>query len=334
MCKWFLLVAGVVSAFPGFSADVLFGRRVYALQERTYQQIWKLDARTNKTAALSNTKRRHVQPVCSVSGKRIWFLSGAFGDPQNNELWWFDPHARTEKLAFQFKGDLVRLLGGTEFQVFFIAMKSDVFELYRWDGKLTKLAAVANPDAAALSPDIRSIAVGAGESGSVTMMDAIGRAGRMVKNCAGPVWSADGKKLACHAGKNIRVLNLTTGNETANAEFAERTTNPEVADFSADGTRLLVKTVGANHNSTYPQSDYWVLEIATDKWTFVAPGQAAIFASGNRVLLVTPRELSPMSKGQEWTSQMLLIDPKTHAQTPVAGGKASQAEPSRCAHPL
>ena len=40
---------------------------------------------------LTTSERRHVQPACSPDGERIWFFSGAFGNLDDSELWWFDP---------------------------------------------------------------------------------------------------------------------------------------------------------------------------------------------------------------------------------------------------
>jgi hypothetical protein len=223
-------------------------------------------------------------------------------------------------------GGIVSLLGGTEGRAFFTTDGG----LYRWDGRLTKLASGAG---AALAPDARSLAVET-QMGSVTMMEPGGARGRTIEKCSGPVWSPDGRRLVCVAGQTVRVLNLPAGVEAAHAEFAQRTTPPAVADFSPDGTRLLVATVGANHSSTSPQSDFWVLEIATGKWTFVGPGQSALFAPGKAagaVLLASPRELRPVGKVQEWVSQLLLVDPATHAQTLVAAGATANVEPCRCA---
>jgi hypothetical protein len=127
-------------------------------------------------------------------------------------------------------------------------------------------------------------------------------------------------------------LNAVSGIEAFHAQFAERTTAPMLADFSPDGKQLLIGTVGANHNSTYPQSDFWTLSPATQKWTFVGPGQKAVFApEGESVLVVTPRELVKVGKGRDWMAQLLIVDPTTHSQQPIAGGPSNNADPCRCA---
>jgi Tol biopolymer transport system component len=299
---------------------------VYTTAGRSNEQIWTLDMGSRKIFLLSRAPKRHVAPYCSPDGARIWFLSGAFGDESNTELWWYDPHTRNETLAVRVGGSIANLIGGDKTRAFFTADGA----LYRWDGRLTKLGAAT---AAALAPDGRSLAVETGEPGSVTMMEPGGARGRTQEKCSGPVWSPDGRRLACVAGQKVRILNLTTGVQAAHAEFAERTTPPFVADFSPDGTSLLVGTVGANHSTTSPQSDFWVLEISTGKWTFVGPGQSAVFAPGKApglVLLASPRELRPAAKVQEWVSQLLLVDPAKHAQIPVTAGAASNGEPCRC----
>jgi hypothetical protein len=318
---------------PAQRADVIFSRRVYAARGRTYQQIWTLDTHTRQIAQLTNTERRHDFPVCTPVGKRIWFVSGSFGNQDDNELWWLDRHTRVETLATRFKGGITSLLGGTETRAFFTAYEENKPGLFRWDGKLTKISPIADlPAAAALAPDGHTLAVQTGKAESVTIMDAGGAAGRKLDRCASPVWSRDARRLACVAGTRVRVLDVTTGVETAHSEFTLRPTPPEIVDFSPDGARLLVETIGAEQNSTSPQSDYWVLELASSKWEFVGPGQAAIFVPGG-VLLVTPRDMAQMSKLHEWVSQILFVDPVKHAQTPVVAGTAYNVTPSRCGGP-
>jgi dipeptidyl aminopeptidase/acylaminoacyl peptidase len=327
--RLWLFVFVALLATPCYPADVVFGRRVYAAAGRSYEQLWTLDTASRQVVPLSRTPRRHAAPACSPDGRRIWFLSGAFGDETNTELWWFDPRTHGEALAVRFGVSIFgidSLLGGDEGRAFFTGYEGHALGLYRWDGHLTKLASA---DRAALAPDARSLAVEM-QTGSVTMMEPGGARGRTLEKCSGPLWSPDGRRLACVAGQTVRVLNLTTGVETAHAEFAQRPTAPFVADFAPDGAHLMVGTLGANHTSTFPQLDFWVLEIATGKWTFVGPGQSAIFAPCGSVLLVPPRELQPKGKVHEWMSQLLLVDPATHAQAPVAAGMASDVEPCRC----
>ena len=307
----------------------MFGRRVYATSGHSYQQIWTLDSRARKIAPLTNSERRHGQPVCSPDGKRIWFLSGPFGNIDDSELWWFDSQSRTETMAAKLNLRPILLLGGTEKGAFFTALEGDKPGLYRWDGQLTKISPLADTlGSVALSPDARVLAVQTGKA-AVTMFDASGAQGRKLDNCTDPMWSADARKLACIAGSRIRVVDAVSGVESTHAEFTLRPTSPYLEDFSRDGKRLLIGTIGANHTSSNPQLDFWTLEIATAKWEFVGPGQAAIFATGG-VILVTPRDLAPAGKVHEWVSQILLADPATHAQTPVAAGTASNVEPCRC----
>jgi hypothetical protein len=328
-----LLCLSILGTVSGECADVIFGRREYAAHGRTYQQIWTLDTHTRKMAQVTKTERRHDAPVCAPDGKRIWFVSGAFGNLDETELWWLDRSTQAETLATRFKGGIITLLGGSGTRAFFTAYEGSQLALYRWDGALTKVKMINNsPDAAALSPDGRTLAVQTGKAESVTMMEAGGVEGRKIDRCASPAWSRDGHRLACVAGARIRVIDLTTGVETAHADFTQRPTPPSIADYAPDGKRLIVGTIGASHTSSNPQSDFWTLELATGKWEFAGPGQSAIFAPGG-VLLVTPRDLAPLSKAHEWVSQILLVDPANHAQKPVAAGTAYNAAPSRCVEP-
>jgi Tol biopolymer transport system component len=324
-------VCALLFALP-IRADVLFTRRVYATEGRTYQQIWGVDSAARHITQLTKSERRHVAPVCSPAGDRIWFLSGAFKEDQNTELWSYDPQAHSEKFAAGFHGAILHLLGGTDERAFFVASTGDSASLYRWDGELKEISPVA-PDSvapAALSPDGRTLAVQTGPGQTVTMMDAAGTAGRVLENCAAPVWSADSRRLACVSGQTIRVIDLATGIDSAHTDFTLRPTPPTVVDVSRDGTRLLVRTVGASTNSTSPQSDYWTWEIRGSRWTFVGPGQGAAFGAGGAVVLATPRELRSAAGVREWVSQLLLIDPASHAQTPVAAGASYNVDPRRC----
>ncbi len=324
-------VLAAALAMPCYSAEVIFARRVYAAQGRTYHQICSLDTVSRRVTPLTKTQRRHLEPAGAAGGQRIWFLSGAFGDERNTELWFADSRTHAEKLAAGFKGNILRLLGGDSARAFFVADDGSGPALYRWDGRVTRLSPVdsAAERPAALSPDARTLAVKTSDAPSAAMMEPSGARGHTVENCSEPLWSSDGRKLACVSGSRIRVVNLTTGVEAAHADFSERATPPLVADFAPDGTRLLVKTVGANTSSTSPQWDFWLLEIAAAKWTYVGPGQSAIFAPGGSLLLVTPRELAQVSKGRDWICRLMLIDPATHAQTPVAPAIANDADPSR-----
>ena len=79
------------------------------------------------------------------------------------------------------------------------------------------------------------------------------------------------RTLGCVTGHIVRLVNLTTGIEEAHAEFLERSTTPSVAAVSPGSKELLVKTIGASSNSTSPQLDYWTLDVARSKWTFIGP---------------------------------------------------------------
>src|SRR5579872_5736703 len=180
MKKWrSLVLLSILITLPCRSADVVFGRRVYAEHGRSYQQIWTLDSRTKKIAALTNSERRHVQPACSPDGKRLWFFSGAFGNIDDTELWSFDPHSHTETLAAKLNVRPVLLLGGTQKSAFFTALDGDKPGLYRWDGQLTRISPLADTlNTAALSADARTLTAQTGKAPSLTMFGAGGAQGR------------------------------------------------------------------------------------------------------------------------------------------------------------
>jgi hypothetical protein len=87
----------ILALFAGLlNAQVVFSRRVYSPQARTFQQIWNWDPSTGSTKRLTGSERNHFQPSCSSDGRLIYFLSGS--DLYNySELWTFEPKSGVER---------------------------------------------------------------------------------------------------------------------------------------------------------------------------------------------------------------------------------------------
>jgi hypothetical protein len=104
--KRFVLICGfiLIQAFP-MSGQVVFSRRVYKEQGRSYQQIWLWNAADGSLKQLSDSARDHFKPVCS--GERILFVSPEEWE-ENARLWSFDRATRQERIAGAVPGEQER----------------------------------------------------------------------------------------------------------------------------------------------------------------------------------------------------------------------------------
>ena len=80
------------------SAQVVFSRRVYKQRARTYQQIWIWNPSDRSLKALTDSPRNHFQPVCSIDGSSVRFLSGTDLYSYNG-VWNFDRKTGEERLT-------------------------------------------------------------------------------------------------------------------------------------------------------------------------------------------------------------------------------------------
>ena len=85
-----MIVRAILALLPALlSAEVVFSRRVYQERARTHQQIWILNLSDGSLKPLTDSARNHFQPVCSIDGSHIRFLSGT--DLSNHDgVWNFD----------------------------------------------------------------------------------------------------------------------------------------------------------------------------------------------------------------------------------------------------
>jgi hypothetical protein len=82
-------------AASSLSGQVVFSRRVYKEQGRSYQQIWTWNPANGVLKALTQSRRDHYLPACT-NGK-ITFVSPEPYE-KNSKLWSFDPASGEERL--------------------------------------------------------------------------------------------------------------------------------------------------------------------------------------------------------------------------------------------
>lgn len=298
-----LLALWSVSFLP-VSAQVVYSGRKYLVDGRSYQQIMALDLSTGRARGLSTAARHHWSPVCSPDGKAIWFLAGPPGG-DHSELWTLDRASGVERRMLTLPG-ITRLAGASGKGVVFEAAGA----VYRFQGKPVKLAPGI---AAAVSPDGARLAWLAGSE--LFLMDAGGKRLGSFGPCGAGVWSRTGRQVACASDKAIRILAVPSRQEVETIPLDGRKGSLE--GWSPDGRRFLVATLGANSNSSSPQSDYWVYDRQTAQWQALPePGNQALWTGAVSIVLATPRELTsygPSGKQPggrargEWTTELKLI---------------------------
>lgn len=89
-----LIVFGAPAHGQQLGGQVVFSRRVYRLQGRSYQEIWSWNPATGALVALTHSARDHYAPDCKDG--EILFQVPQPG-PNGPNLWSFDPRTRAEK---------------------------------------------------------------------------------------------------------------------------------------------------------------------------------------------------------------------------------------------
>jgi hypothetical protein len=90
-----LICSLMLIPLPPLYGQVVFSRRVYKEQGRTYQQIWNWNPADNSLLQLTDSPRDHYLPSCS--GSSISFVSPEAWQ-ENAKEWIFDRNSRTERL--------------------------------------------------------------------------------------------------------------------------------------------------------------------------------------------------------------------------------------------
>jgi hypothetical protein len=155
--------------------------------------------------------------------------------------------------------------------------------------------------------------------------------------CELPGWSPDGARIACASEADVFLVAAGTQKEIERVrlpELAKPHHYPQEIHWSPDGEELLLGVYGENANSTTPQSDFIVLDLAARTWAHAGSGNDAWWLPGREAIVYsTPRNLVPLPASGEhsvWSSQLAMFDLTTHKQSVLTSGLTNNLEPALC----
>ncbi|HEY1497474.1 MAG TPA: hypothetical protein VGF49_23110 [Candidatus Solibacter sp.] len=105
--------------------------------------------------------------------------------------------------------------------------------------------------------------------------------------------------------------------------------------WSPSGKWLLVGTLGAETNSTSPQSDEFVVAIPAVKLVKAVSGNAAAWLpSRDRFFYTTPRDMANLPGARRprgvWVEHLMLFDPESGKSTAITSGLSNNVQPVVC----
>ena len=348
---------------------VVFSRRVYAAQGRTYQQLWVSSGSNVELKPLTNSPRDHNEPMCSRDGTQVFFSSG------DGSIWSFDRATGAEHEVLQVSTwNRPRLLGiGADGRLLvqrclgpFQSRPTRCTRVVEWHPAAPAprthdaiMLPLPEHDAVLLSPDGTRLVVNSPPYDKQTYaLSAMGvrletlnlqsfvtdaetaRSRTDLRPCDRPLWSLDGSRLACATGRDITIVDVGTGSEIERIRFSAHNsrgesyaTTPAPEAWSHDDRMLLVGTYGENSSSTYPQLDYFLVDLATKNWTRAMAGNNAVWLAGrNAILYATPRDLVPLPPGDHrvWSAQLAAFDLTTRTETVLTTGVTNNGQPAVC----
>jgi Tol biopolymer transport system component len=354
--------------------QVVFSRRVYAAQGHTHQQVWIWSATDGSLKPLTNSPRDHNQPMCSRDGQQIFFSSGATWFDQGiwsfdratgaeHEVLAASTWNRPALLGMAADGRLLVTRCSGPFQKY-PSPCTPIVESHPGPAAPQTRYIIVLPlpehGGILLSPDGVRLLVntppGEKQTHAVSPLGvrmealnlhtfvtdaptALSRAD--LPPCDRPVWSPDGSRLACAAGQDITIVDVDTQKEIERIRFSEHdsrgepyATPPEPAAWSADGRTLLVGTYGENGSSSSPQSDYFVVDLATKSWTRATTGNDVVWLPGrNTIVYSTPRDLAPLAPSgahSVWSAHLAIFDLDTHEEKLLTSGVTNNEQPTLC----
>lgn len=152
--------------------------------------------------------------------------------------------------------------------------------------------------------------------------------------------SPDGKVRAVCVPNEVVLKDAHTGQELwrakLNAPTAEGFEGLVAAplEWTRDGKKLLLDAVGWETNSSSPQSDYYILDIATRKVQKAGTGNSAHWIPGrNAIIYSTPRDLKPLAPGNKhniWVANLAVFDPDTGREKIITSGVTNNVSPIVC----
>ncbi len=279
-----------------------------------------------------------MEPLCSRDGKLIYFVSDRDGERSRNayagandrELWAFDTRTQQERRVWQTSNDDGLHLHG---------IAADGGVLIEAGMELRNLSArhpwrIEKIDSASVSPDGRTLAAviagsvdkeGQSHDSKLYLVDtATGRSRAQLGAYSAPAWSPDGARIAAIADDGIAVLDVATRKIVARTGWPRTDPIPESLIWSPDGSQVLAGLHGENGGAGDPQSDYFLLNIASGKWTPALTAQDLVWLpGGHTVVYIRPVATTPLAAGSPhsvWTSDLAAFELMTHKDTPLSTG--------------
>ena len=153
--------------------------------------------------------------------------------------------------------------------------------------------------------------------------------------------SHDGNRVACAVhGEDVAVVDVATRRELVHVAFDQQSAGGYryppwslQSTWSPDDARLLVGTYGYGSTSTSSFLDYFVLDLATRRWTRAVSGNvAAWLGDGRRIVFTTPRQLTrlPGTAQRVWTTKLAVFDLATGTVTTLASDLANHEALTLC----
>jgi Tol biopolymer transport system component len=152
--------------------------------------------------------------------------------------------------------------------------------------------------------------------------------------------SPDGLRVACAAhGEEIVIVDLGSLQEIERVAFGQRYSSGEryppwslQSTWSPDVRQLLVGTYGGS--STSPALDYFLLDLATERWTRAFTGNDPVWMpDGANIVFTTPRELVPLPgswKRHVWAEHLAVYNLAADQSTLLTSGVTNNMQPTVC----
>jgi len=99
--------------------------------------------------------------------------------------------------------------------------------------------------------------------------------------------------------------------------------------WSPNGKLILVGSEAGS--STAHFEDYWLLDVAQERWRYAGGGNEARWSpDSSAIVWTTPRDLAPLGRIHVWVSHLLVVDVRTLAKRSLTSGSTQESEPFWC----
>jgi WD40 repeat protein len=138
---------------------------------------------------------------------------------------------------------------------------------------------------------------------------------------------------ACGNGSDVSVSR--GGKQIGRFHISADTLPIRLLAWSPSGRWLLVGTIGADTNSTSPQSDFYLLEIEKMKLTASGSGNDEAWIPGRDDFIYTaPRELASLTGARRprsvWVQHLMVYSAASGQVTAITSGITNNRQPSVC----